>query len=614
MLQQLRDKAKSLVSVVLLGLLVLSFALWGIEDIFRNQGRKDWVAMVGNLKIPPVMLEREFQKQTAQLRGVLGPEFTAAKAKQSGVMQKSLDQIISTAVVDMEIQQLGIKVGNEPIIATLEQTPQLRNGDGSFNRVAFERLLSSQGMNEAMFLDQQRRILSRNILALALTSPLSVPELAIDNFAKATAQRRIAEIVKVNEASLSVGSPSEEQLQAYYQSHGEEFKTPEKRTLTVMRLLPGDAGKAIAISEDELKAAYDENRAQFETPEKRDIVQVVLDNEAKAKELATAARKNGFDAAIKEKQVEAAALNQLSSKDLPETLANAVFGQSVSQIGGPIQTNLGWHVFVVEKITPARKQAYDEAIATLKARLQADQATTGLVQTANKVDDMLAGGKKLEDIAASFGLKLERLEEKQADDKTLPQELVKAGFQQNEGETSPLMESKEKDGGYVLVRTDKVLASRVPDISNVKDQLKSGWQKAEKQKKAKAILDKVAEQMKKGASLAEVSGDGLQKTTSAPVRVDEAQPNAPREILAPLFDLGKGEVAVVATADGEAVLRVKSVIPGTDKDAAQRKTAVKEKLEKEWLGLHLEEFDRALRVEFPVKIDQKGLDSMTVEN
>jgi peptidyl-prolyl cis-trans isomerase D len=78
MLQQLRDKAKSLVSVVLLGLLVLSFALWGIEDIFRNQGRKDWVAMVGNLKIPPVMLEREFQKQTAQLRGVLGPEFTAA--------------------------------------------------------------------------------------------------------------------------------------------------------------------------------------------------------------------------------------------------------------------------------------------------------------------------------------------------------------------------------------------------------------------------------------------------------------------------------------------------------------------------------------------------------
>jgi peptidyl-prolyl cis-trans isomerase D len=382
----------------------------------------------------------------------------------------------------------------------------------------------------------------------------------------------------------------------------------------VMRLLPGDAGKAIAISEDELKAAYDENRAQFETPEKRDIVQVVLDNEAKAKELAAAARKNGFDAAIKEKQAEAAALNQLSSKDLPETLANAVFGQSVSQIGGPIQTNLGWHVFVVEKITPARKQAYDEAIATLKARLQADKAATGLVQTANKVDDMLAGGKKLEDIAASFGLKLERLEEKQADDKTLPQEIVKAGFQQNEGETSPLMESKEKDGGYVLVRTDKVLASRVPDISNVKDQLKSGWQKAEKQKKAKAILDKVAEQMKKGASLAEVSGDGLQKTTSAPVRVDEAQPNAPREILAPLFDLGKGEVAVVATADGEAVLRVKSVIPGTDKDAAQRKTAVKEKLEKEWLGLHLEEFDRALRVEFPVKIDQKGLDSMTVEN
>jgi peptidyl-prolyl cis-trans isomerase D len=614
MLQQLRDKAKSLVSVVLLGLLVLSFALWGIEDIFRNAGRKDWVAMVGNMKIPPVMLEREFQKQTAQLRGVLGPEFTTAKAKQSGVMQKALDQIISTAVVDMEIQKLGIKIGNEPIITSLEQTPQLRNGDGSFNRTAFERLLASQGMNEAMFLDQQRRIMSRNILALALTSPLHVPALAVDNFAKATAQRRVAEIVKVNEASISVGAPTEEQLQTYYQSRGEEFKTPEKRTLTVMRLLPSDAGKDIAVSEDELKAAYDQHRAEFETPEKRDLIQVVLDNEAKAKELAAAARKSGFDAAVKEKQVEAASLHQLSTKDLPETLANAVFGQSVSQIGGPVQTNLGWHVFVVEKITPARKQAYDEAMATLKSRLQADKAATGLVQTANKMDDMLAGGKSLEDIAAAFGLKLEKLEEKLADDKSLSQDIVKSGFQQNEGETSPLMESRGQEGGYVLVRTDKVIASRVPDIADVKDQLKSGWQKAEKQKKAKVILDKVAEQMKKGASLAEVSGEGLQKTTSAPVRVDEAQPNAPREILAPLFDLGKGEVAVVATADGDAVLRVKNVIPGTDKDAEQRKTAVKDKLEKEWLGLHLEEFDRALRVEFPVKIDQKGLERMTVEN
>jgi hypothetical protein len=176
------------------------------------------------------------------------------------------------------------------------------------------------------------------------------------------------------------------------------------------------------------------------------------------------------------------------------------------------------------------------------------------------------------------------------------------------------MESKEKEDGYVLVRTDKVLASHVPNLSAVKDKVKAGWQKAEKRKKAGAILEKVAEQMKKGVPLSEVKGEALQKTTSAPVKVDEAQPNAPREILAPLFDLGKGETAVVALANGEAVLRVKNIIPGSEKEAAQRKTAMKEKLEKEWLGLHLEELDRALRVEFPVKIDQKTLERMTAEN
>ncbi|MBI3419197.1 MAG: SurA N-terminal domain-containing protein [Proteobacteria bacterium] len=621
MLQQLRDKAKSFVSFILLGLLVISFGIWGIGDIFRrgNMGG-DWVAKVGPMKISPQVLEGEFRKQVAQMRSVLGPDFSTAKAKEAGLLQRALDQIIGLAAVDQEAARLGLNVGADPIIASLQQTPELRNPDGSFNRVFFQRVLASQGLNEATFVEQQKKILARNILVRSMSLPITVPDAAVEAFAKGSAQRRVAEVVRVNADALSVPAPGDEALQSFYKDHADEYKTTERRSFTVVRLSPADNAKSVTVTDEDIQTAYEQDHSQFEQPEKRDIVQVVVDSEAKAKALADAAHKSELSHVAKDAGLESVSLDQMAQKDLPDALGTAVFHQGVAQIGGPVQTHLGWHVFVVEKITPGRKQGMTEVKSALRTKLQNDKAAEGLVQTANKIDDMLAGGKSLEDIASTYGLKLETYEKRDAagnpesgknEDKGLSPEILKAAYGENEGENSPLMEAKN-EGGYVLVRTNKIIPSHVEDFAALKDRIKTDWQKAERAKKAGKIAEKVEEQLKKGAALSEVSGEALSKSTSEPVRVDDTQQSSvPREVLSPLFNLGKGEVARITTASGDIVVRVKNVLPANEKDIEARKKAAKENLAKTWLAMHLDELDKALRKAYTVKVDQRVLQKLS---
>ncbi len=615
MLQRLRDKIKSILSIGLLLLLVLSFGVWGIGDIFRGGRQAEWVAKVGGAKIPPLVLQREFEKDVAQLRAVLGPEFTTRQARATGMMQRALDELVSNTATNLEIGRLGLLVGDAPIIASLEKTPELRNADGSFNRQMFERVLASQGMNEASFLAAQRQVLSRNILARALSMPLVIPDAAVEAFAGADAQQRVAEIVRIDPDALPAPRPNDNDLSAWYAAHSGEYQTPERRGFTVLRLTPADTGKGIKVGDEDIRNAYEQDRDRFDRPESRNMTQVVLESEAKAQELVEAARKEGgLSRAAKTLGLQSNNLEDLARQNLPETLAEAVFGKGVGEISGPVQTSLGWHVFTIEKIMPAHRSSFDEVKDKLRVRLQAERAIDSLVQTANKIDDMLAGGEPLEEIASSFGLKLEKEDTRAEDDKDIPAGILKTAFQQNEGEISPLME--DKDGGYLLVRTDTVTPRKTQPFEDVQDRVKADWQKDARAKKAAELSKEIAEKLKKGAPLSKISGRGVGKAVTRPFRFDEwEKAGVPRETLTPIFNLDKGGTAVITTANGgEVVLRVKNIIPAKKAEAEKQKAATRGRLEREWLGLHLDEFDNALRTAWPVEIDQKTLERMAAED
>lgn len=618
MLQQLRDKTKSVISSVLLGLLVISFGIWGIGDIFRMGGGKDWIAKIGGHKIPPQAVQQEFRNEVSQMRMMLGPEFTESKAREMGLVQRALDKVMLITSMNLETNRLGFFVPHEEIVRTLENARELRRPDGTFNREMFMNILSQQGLTEPQFIDFQKQIAARNLLIRGLSMPVFASQAAIEDMAAAMAQKRVAEIVKVDVAALPPAPyPTDEELQKYYDENKERYRSAETRNFKQIAITAAEAGKGLEVSEDDLKKAFEERGQELNTPETRDITQVVLATEEEAKAFMASSGTN-ISSAAKNAGKEAVKLEHTQKKDLPDAFGEAAFAATGGKVSGPVQSSLGWHVFVVDKIAPAKIRSFDEVKNELKAQLQKDKAAEHMVHTANKVDDLLASGKKLDDVAAALGLTVQSFENRDGSGKDVADktgakpsipfmaETLKAAFQNAEGEISPLMESKE--GGYILVEVTKINPAAPMPLADVRARLAQDMGRSTKAKEAEKIAAKVMEDLKAGKPLAQIAGTGISVRTSAPVVADNAeQKEVPREALAPLFDLRVGEVAAISTPEAEMVIRVKEVIPADKKDIEARLAGMKTRLIQEWQSSHVDELALALRNAYPPEIDEDGV-------
>ncbi len=617
MLQQLRDTAKNFVSYILLFLLVLSFGIWGIGDIFRNFGASDWVAKVGNAKISPATLQREFENESAQLRQMLGGQFTKAMAAQMGLLDRSLNQLITLTAMNMEINKLGLFIPREQIIRVLEKTPQLRNKDGSFNKQMFQQMIAGQGYTEATFIDAQKQIIARNMLVSGMGMAIVAPDVAMHDLAAAAAQKRVAEVVRIAPSDFPARTPSDADVQKYYDDNLSHFRAAERRSFKVLAITPADAAKDIAISDADLKAAYEEHKKDINVPEKRDIEQVVAESEEKAKAVVAAAKGGDLNAGAKSQGLEAIKLEAVTKADMPAELAAAVFSAGQNSVSAPVKTDLGWHVFVVKKVVPGKEMDFEAAKEPLRKVLRTDRAAESLVKTANEIDDMLGAGKNLDDIAAAKGLKVIEYDDRDSTGQAtkgatekLPfsAEVLRAAFQNKEGETSPLMESH--DGGYVLTQVTKIMPAHDQPLAEVRDKVVAAWQKDDQQARARDAAKQVAEQMKAGKALSELTGGG-RKSVSAPVAADfQGSKEMPREALAPLFSMKKGEAASVTTAEGEMVVRVKEIQPGDAADIKTRIANLKDKLAQDLATSQMDEYTHALRSFYPVQVDQKTMEQL----
>lgn len=643
MLQELRDKAKSFVSYTMLILLVISFGIWGVGDVFRNGGHKDWVAKVGDAKITPQMLQREFNNQVARLQAMVGPEFTAKKAMALGLGDQALQQLITTLTVDQEAARMGLSVSNQRIVQLLEETPQLRNKDGSFNKALFRTILAREGVDEAGFFATQRQIAARNMLLRSIGNQMTVPEYALTEIAKAAAQKRVAELVQIQTAALAVAPPPDATvLQKFYEANKENYQTAETRSFEVLTLTPADI-KGIALTDDEVKAAYAAQKSAFVVPEKRTIIQAVFADEAKANAFAAkgtlmnpppAAKatvkgktkptpaapetpktsEETFEQAAKAAGVESVKLEGVSRADLPAPLATAIFASPISEtFSKPVKTDLGWHVFVVRAIIAGKTMGFAEAEKAVREKVQQEKAAQTIGETANKIDDMLAANKPLSEIATSLALPLQKVGPVDASGNgaNIPfkNQTLQTAFHTNQNETSPVVEAAA--GGYLVVHTSQVTPPHILPFAAVKDKVAVAWAQSQRVQQAASIAKTIAEKLKAGAPLTSISGAAIRTTTSPPVTEDAVkQHDVPREALTPLFTMNKGEVAVVGTAQGDVVLRVKAIIQADAKEVEARKAALKESLAQEYTGMTMDNFTAALSKTIPVEVDEaarKGL-------
>ena len=621
MLEFLRKSASGIIVKVLLGLLILSFAAWGIGDVFSSKAGRTSVAVIGESEISSEKFQSELGREIERLKPVFGQTFTPEQAKVFGIGDALLNRLINTELYNLGAKDIGLGISDAVVLSEIKRSPEFSNEAGSFDRNRFVQLLRGAGFSEEAYVAQVRHNMARLQYLLPIRAGVEVPPLLAKLVQAHNGEKRILEMVRVDHSSIkNLGKPSDDELRSFHKDNSRLFMAPEYRKFTTIILKAEDVAKNMEISEDEVRSTYDERADEFISAERRKLKQILVEDEASAKIASDLIAKGG---SITDAAAKAGANPDLLDigffdKDqlLPE-IQDAVFSLTAGSATGPIKTVLGWHVVLVEKIEKSEQESFSDAKEKIAEDLKTERALDAIFEMSNTLEDELAGGATLEETARGLGLEAVTVE---ADSNgimtsgkkiSIPfsSEIVFAVFTLETGGDTPLSESRDGNGFFVS-RLMELTPPELKPYENVKQLVLNNWNLEASAIRAKEITDKIIDKVKSGSSLSAAAKDvGMKVETTSPF---ERNGNGlslaiPAEMVKRTFELTPGD-AHAAQGTSSSVAAVLKEIRKADESDKAALEQTRAKVFEELRGDILDQLAASLRQRHSVTINRNVLD------
>ena len=492
-----------IIMAVVMGLIILSFAIWGIGDIFRGFGANK-LAQVGSEEITADAFRNAYLIELQRLQRQARRNITNEEARQFGIDRQVLSRLVSEAALDQQAHALDLAMSDQEIAKAIRNDPSFKGPSGQFDRARFDELLRNNGLNEKTFVRDQRGVYLRHEIIDALTHGLQLPKALLEAIHRFQTQTRKVDYVILPASSLgNIAAPTQEQLQKYFDDRKQSFATPEYRSLVILSLTPAAIAKPETVSDADAQKRYEEIKTErFGAPEKRAIEQILFADEAGAVE-ARAKLKNGktFDDLLKEQNLtqKDASLGLVARSGLVDkNVADAAFSLHEGEVSAPVKSQFGTVLLRVTKIVPSSIKPFSEVAADLKREMALQRARGDVAHLHDEIEDQRASGKSLTEAAKSAGLEPRTIAAIDAAGKdpqgapipelTNAQALLKAAFASDVGVDNDTL--KLPDGGYQWFEVAKVDKARQKTFDEVKAEVEKAWRDDET---AKLLAAKSAE-------------------------------------------------------------------------------------------------------------------------
>jgi len=622
MVSKPRKILTKIVVFVLFGLLIASFVVWGVGDIIRTPSQVAALAEVGDMKIEERDFRRNLSREMNRLSARLGGNLDIEQAQALGVVDQVLGQMIGRALFDLKAQDLGMVVTKDQIGRQISNEPAFQNAQGEFDPNRFAQALQISNLGEQEYVDTLTRDIIRQQLAGAVTGAVNAPPRLAEALFRYRQERRVARIITVPASSITdLGEPDETALSEIHQQESAQFMAPELRSATYIRLRAEDLLPEVALPESELRDEYNSRRDDYVIEDRREIEQVVLADEATARQVEDRLKGGATFAAASEAVTgqPPVELGEVEKYDLPPELADAAFAAAPGTVTEPVQSPLGWHVMRIVSATPGRERSFEEVRDELAQDVGMRLAVDSMVSIANQLDDALGGGASLEEAASSLGLKLARVDavDRQGNGRDgepvaeLPGEpFLQILFETSSGTDSLLTEAN--DGGFFVLRTESVEQARLRPLAEVRDQVIALWRGRQLAARTEAKAQELAERIRDGGEFDAVAAEaGLAVSESDPLtRFDSRAPNNPAPTLpGKLFQLHPGEITTAQTADGHAVAKLEKIIPANPADSPDDLADVQDGLVTSFRNDLLEQFAASLRARYGVSVNDRMVEN-----
>lgn len=550
-----------LITGIVLGMIAISFAVWGIGDIFKGFGTSR-LAKVGGTEISVEQFRQQYNDRLQQLIRQLGRPISTEQARALGLHRSLLGQLLAEAAIDEEVRRLGLNIPNDIIAQRIRNDPVFRGLTGQFDRARFDAIIRQAGFTEQRYVAEQKKVLLRQQVINSLTGNLAAPAIAVEIQDRFTNEQRALDyFVLAPEQAGEIGDPSPEALMKFFDDRKALFRAPEFRKVDLVILSPEELAKSIVISDEEVAKAYEAERAKYVTAEKREVHQIVFPNEADAREAAEKLKQPDvtFEQIASAPDRKGSDINLGlvgKAQMLDPAIADAAFALQSGQVSEPVKGRFGTALIKVGKIVPEVVRSQAEVADELKRNLALERARKEIRGQYDKIEDERGAGATLADIAKKVGVPVRTIDMidrsgRGPDGNAVPgvpniPALLNGIFSAEIGvENDPVQIAG--GNGYVWFEAISTIASRERPLDEVRDRVIERWRADQVatrlREKAKEAVDKL-----KTASISEVATEfGAKAQFIAGLKRDRTQGEFPTDALDVVFRTAKDQAG---TAEG----------------------------------------------------------------
>jgi peptidyl-prolyl cis-trans isomerase D len=548
------------VMAVVMGVLIISFGIWGIADIFRGFGQST-LATIGHTEISTEQFRQLYTDRLQQIGRQFGRPLTMDQARAFGLDRQVLQQTIAEAALDEEVRRLGLGQSDTETMRVIYGDPNFKGPNGAFDPARFQAAIRQFGYSEARYLADQRRVSLRRQIAGTITAGLEPSKTLIDALARFQNEQRSIEYVKLDAAQAgTIDPPSPETLAGYFDDHKTQFRAPEYRKISFVLINPEEVGRWITVSDDDAKKLFEQRRDRLGTPEKRELSQIVFPNAEEA-QAARGRLTSGtsFEDIAKERELSASDVDLgmvTKSEVIDPAVADAAFALPSGEVSQPVQGKFGVVLVKVGKIEPAIEPSYASVAPALKKEIAIERARTSVAELRDKMEDERGGGASVIEAAKKLGLvavtieavdRSGRFPDGQLANNIPPGlDVVSQAFASDVGvDNDPI----QFNGGYVWYDVLGVTPSRERSLDEVKDQVAKRWTNDQITDRLRTKATEMVQKLDQGGKLAdEATTAGLKVQTAAGFKRDASLPELPSAAIAAAFRTDKDAAGQVAGA------------------------------------------------------------------
>ncbi|WP_303289290.1 SurA N-terminal domain-containing protein [Marinobacter sp. SS5-14b] len=419
MLQDIRDNAQSTIAKVIVGLLIISLSIWGMDAIIGGFTGEPEVATVNGNDITEREFLRTVQLETQQrLMRMENPDPSMVDEDQ--VRQDVLEALIQEAVLTQDAQNQGLGLSDADIDALIRQMPQFQV-DGKYSPERFAATVRSVGMGVAEFRASMRKnYVTNQIRAAIAQTGLVAPENAAQLLAMQNQTRNFRVLALSADDVADRVSVSDEEVASYYQENKAQFQEPEQVDAAYITLSQGALAATIDVSDDEVRSRYNERAEQY-AREERKAAHILVEAGAEANETITTIQQRleageSFAELAAEYSVDTVSareggdLGYAGRGVYDQAFEEALFALEKGEVSGPVETSFGIHLIQLADVRRSDVPTFEELAGQLRQELAREQAAERFAEVRAQLADAAYAADDLAGPASELGLEVREVD------------------------------------------------------------------------------------------------------------------------------------------------------------------------------------------------------------